>query len=111
MTGQYASFHFYVVSLCIALSTNKRDLYYNNLIISIFIISALCVILGAVFLWQGLVVGEDVWELKQEIEYYALEPFTVASGAVTNLICILFLFNNKRNKFYHSCLLKIINQI
>jgi len=94
MTLQLLSFHLYIICLIIALASRPPNINFNNIIYYTFIISGICSILGALFLWQGLVVGEKASILKQNIDDYALDPFTVGYGAATNFICVLFCLNN-----------------
>ncbi|PXY42550.1 hypothetical protein DMB65_00550 [Flavobacterium cheongpyeongense] len=89
LTTQYLSFHIYILSLLVAYSTNELRYSYKNVIVTTFYISAICSLLGAFFLWSGLVTGEKAWELRQDNEEYALEQFTVVVGAITNFICAL----------------------
>jgi hypothetical protein len=89
LTTQYLSFHIYILSLLLAYSTNEVRYSYKNVIITTFYISAICSLLGAFFLWSGLVTGEKAWELRQDNDEYALEQFTVVVGAITNFICAL----------------------
>ncbi|KAA6326058.1 hypothetical protein EZS27_024794 [termite gut metagenome] len=95
MTQQYLTFHLYIIATIIALSTRNSQISYNKVIETVFVFSSICVILGAYFLWNGLVVGEEAWQIKQVFEDWALEPFTVARGAVINLSCILFMKNTR----------------
>lgn len=95
MTGQLLSFHLYIICLIFALASRPYNINFNSIIYYTFVISGICSILGALFLWQGLVVGEKAYNLKQSIEDYALDPFTVGYGAATNLICALFCLDDK----------------
>jgi hypothetical protein len=89
LTDQYLSFHLYIVSLIFALASNDRRMSYIEIIRVTFFVSLICTVLGAFFIWSGLVSGEEAWQLRQDNENYALEQFTVASGAITNLICAI----------------------
>lgn len=96
LTIQYLSFHLYILSLILALGTIDNRLYYDRVILIAFYVSCICSIFGAFFIWKGLVIGEDAWQLKQDQADYALEPFTIANGAIINYTCVLCLrFKNK----------------
>lgn len=96
LTFQYLTFHLYIISLVFALSSNENTISYTKIIQITFYVSAICSFLGAFFMWKGLIVGEYAWQLRQDNENYALEQFTVAGGAITNLICaICFRAKNK----------------
>lgn len=96
MSSQYLSFHLYVITLALALASNENKASYNKVILFTFYISGICTILGAFFMWSGLISGEEVWQLKQDNEDYALEAFTVANGAIINYTCALCLrFKNR----------------
>lgn len=89
LTFQYLTFHFYIVVLLLALSSIERSYSPYGVIHVTFYVSIFCSILGAFFLWSGIVTGEKAWLLKQENDEYALEPFTVAMGAIVNLVAAL----------------------
>jgi len=90
-TDQYVSFHLYIMSLIIALASNGNTLTYNKIIGFVFCLSSICTVLGALFIWQGLVTGDDYWKMRKELDDYALEAFTVANGAIINFVSILCL--------------------
>jgi len=91
LTGQYLSFHLYIISLALALATNTKDInQYEHVIEWTFLLSAICSLLGAYYLWSGMLVGEIAWQNKQINEDYALEIFTASSAALINIACILY---------------------
>lgn len=87
MTNQYMFFHFYVIALCISYSFASSKLLLDKLPTCLFFLSFITSVLGAFLSYKELVVGMEVWQMKQENENYALEPFTVAIGALINLFC------------------------
>jgi hypothetical protein len=91
MTSKNLSFHLYMIFLILSLASCSKKCINNNVLSILFIISSFCSILGLYCLVNGLVVGEDAWELKQEDDFYALEPFTISVGAIYNLSCALYL--------------------
>jgi hypothetical protein len=98
MTSQYLSFHIYIIFLILSLASHSKKNINNNILSILFIISSFCSILGLYCLVKGLVVGEDAWQLKQENDFYALEPFTISIGAIYNLSSALYL-KSKKNLF------------
>lgn len=96
LNSQYLSFHLYVISLVFALASNEKKISYNKVILLTFCISGICTVLGAFFMWKGLITGEEAWQLRQDQDDYALEAFTVSNGAIINFVCALCLrFKNK----------------
>lgn len=96
MSSKYLSFHLYIISLCFCLKTCLgKD--YDNFSHVLFFCSIPLSILGAVLMQLGLVVGDTAWMLKQENEAYAIEPFTVAMGALINLFSALVM--DKKNGY------------
>lgn len=110
MTTKYLNFHLYILLLVVALSSRKRDYrILKNTIVFVFYLSSVCSILGAYFLAKGLIVGEDAWDLKQQIDNYALEIFTVCLGAIYNLISAIYLVKNRVSYFYVVYLMILID--
>lgn len=100
LTGQYLSFHLYIITLCISLSTLNTEMLknYRQIILFIFYISGALAVLGSYYMFKGLVVGETAWEMKQGNADYALEPFTVAGVSVSNLLALLCIKFDKYKK-------------
>jgi O-antigen ligase len=90
------NFHLYIIALIIALSTNENRLNYNNIILTVFLLSSILTLLGAYCLWNELVTSEETWILIEGIHDSVLEQFTVAKGAFVNFVSALFLFGYKR---------------
>lgn len=97
MTFQYFSFHLFLMFFILSLSTNKLITIDEFTITTVFYLSLPLSIFGATFLYNGLITGEVAWELRQENEKYALEIFTVSSGAIINLIAALFQIRKGNN--------------
>jgi hypothetical protein len=98
LTAQYLSFHLYIIALVIALMFCSRDdLSSDDVILWTFLLSFICTALGAAFLSQGLIIGEEAWQLRRENEAYALEIFTASSGALINFASVLY-FPRKRHR-------------
>lgn len=93
--------HLYLIFLILALAfcdLNKISVEY--IIKYMFILSSLCVFLGGYFVYNGLVVGYEAWEIRQENPEYALEIFTITSAAVINFsICIYYISKNQIKLF------------
>jgi len=96
MTTQYLTFHMYIIALVVALATNSRDRMESAPVIEwTFIVSGVCSVLGAVYLWRGLIVGEQAWQLRQENEDYVLEIFVVSAAALINFASVLYFPSEK----------------
>lgn len=78
---QYLTFHLYILALIFSLS-NSNNVNFNQVIKCTFFISILLTIIGVIVCGKGLVTGDIAWNLRNENENYALEPFTVSSGAL-----------------------------
>lgn len=98
LTSQYLSFHLYIITLVVALASNGNKASYNKVILFTFYVSGICTVLGAFFMWSGLITGDEAWQLRQDQEDYALEAFTVANGAIINYTCALCL--RFKNRFF-----------
>ena len=82
----YLFFILYVIAYVLALSTNNTETSLGKLPKYMFSLSLIPLVLGVFVCSKNLVVGDEVWSLKKEITDYALEPFTVSQGALTNMI-------------------------
>ena len=89
MTGQYLTFHLYIIVLCISYASHKNFDFVRLIPKSTFFLSFIASSLGAYFCSLGMVVGDDAYILKQTDDDYALEMFTVAGGALTNYFAAL----------------------
>ncbi|GEM_PF-3445525 len=98
LTAQYMSFHLFIIIMIIAFSSLKKFTLGRSTILYISLISSFCSLLGAVTLYNGLVVGDDAWQLRQDNEDYALESFTVAWGCLINFASTIFFLSNKKIK-------------
>lgn len=78
---QYLTFHLYILALIFSLS-NINTVNFNQTIKCTFFISILLTIIGVIVCGKGLVTGDIAWNLRNENENYALEPFTISSGAL-----------------------------
>lgn len=96
MSSQYMSFHIYVIVLCLLYSSMCKKISLEGLPKTIFYTSLWSSCLGAYYCYSGYVVGEQAWLLKQDVDEYALEPFTIASGALMNYFSALLM--DKKNK-------------
>lgn len=94
LNSQFLSFHLYIIALIAGLSTQNKQ-YHKDLYVVCFFVSLITSFLGAFYIWDGMVTGEEAWLLKQENSNYALESFTIANGALTNLVCAIFLLDKK----------------
>lgn len=101
MTGQYFSFHAYVIMLCVAYASLNASARTGRLCDTLYLSSLVLTGLGAWTCYSGLVVGDEVWQMKQEVDDYALEPFTVASGVLTNLFAALLV---RKERFWEKLL-------
>lgn len=91
LTFQLLSFHLFALGLILSLCSKKlTEGELDDSIFWAFIFSGLCTLLGAYYLWNGLMVGEEAWQLRKDNENYALEIFTAASAAITNFTCVLY---------------------
>lgn len=78
---QYLCFHFYIIALIFALSTIKR-IQMEEVLRYSFFFSIPLTIFGLIVCQLGLVTGPLAWTLRNANENYALEPFTISSGAL-----------------------------
>lgn len=99
MTSQYMSFHIYVIVLCLLYSSMNKNISLNELSKTVFYTSLWSSCLGAYYCSIGYVVGEQAWQQKQEMDVYALEPFTIASGALMNYFSALLMDKRKKSSF------------
>lgn len=97
MTGQYLSFHLYIITLILAFSSKKRNIRFENLIETVFYVSAITSIFGFYYLQSGLVTSSENYFDRQS-DTYVLDAFTIALGALVNFISALFLLF-KKSKF------------
>lgn len=96
-TIQYLLFHLYVLALIFSLSIIK-NIKLEQIIKYTFYLSTVLTIIGIIVCLQGLVTGSTAWELRQENENYALEPFTIANGALIGYFAGLCINSGNRNK-------------
>ena len=102
MSGQYMSFHLFLIALCLAISTvsvRTSIFAYPKLIGYVFTVSVVCCILGAYNTFRGRVTGDEVYMLKQLGEY-AIEPFTVAMGSLVNYFAGLMMLRVSKFRFF-----------
>lgn len=100
MNWRYTSFHIYAIFLIIALSSNTRENSLNyKVVLWTFILSGYCSVLGAYYHWNGLITSQTAWQLRQEDENYALEPFTASLGALVNFAAALCLLRTRPKLF------------
>ena len=100
MTAQLLSFHLFAIALIISLSSKEltgKELEHS--IYWTYIFSGICTLLGAYYLWNGLIIGEEAWRLRNENEDYALEIFTASIAAIVNLTCVLY-YPKSREKLF-----------
>ena len=109
MTNQLLNFHLFIIFLSLGYSSQDRYVDMNELPEVVFYTSMILSILGTVLCFQGYVVGEDVWIAKQYTDDYALEAFTVSTGALTNYFAALTM--KKENITKLLCFLCIILDI
>lgn len=95
---QYISFFLYVIAFSLALASIDFYMSFEELPQYLFYISLLSLSLGVYVCFNALVVGENVWYLKQENEEYALEPFNVSYGALSNMFAGLCWNKDKKHK-------------
>lgn len=91
MSSQYLSFHIYIIVLCLLYSSLDKNVFLERLPSFMFYSSLWSSVLGAFYCYKGYVVGEQAWLMRQDMDYFALEPFTIASGALTNLFAALLM--------------------
>ena len=99
LTSQYASFHAYIITLILALSSNKNNLNYEGIVTTTFFVSIICTLLGFYFLRSRIVTDADNWSIRQQDSFF-LEPFTIASGALFNFVSGIFLLSKKKKLKY-----------
>ncbi|WP_288390599.1 O-antigen polymerase [uncultured Acinetobacter sp.] len=106
---QFLNMHLYLIFLIICLTlVDYKNLSITNTIFYIFLLSSFCSILGAYFLYKGLLVGREVWDIKQYSDNYALEIFTVAYSSLISFTCCLYYLEKK--KFYFlSFIMMLLN--
>ena len=76
--NQILSFLLFTIAYVVALATNSNVKALDKLPQYMFFMSLLPLVLGTFVCLRNLVVGEDAWLLKQELDYYSLEPFSVS---------------------------------
>lgn len=80
--------------------------YFINFLV---VISSVLSLLGAYYIFDGRVVGEEAWIERQSSENYTLEIFTISYGMVVNFTTILyFIVQGRLNKFYNTFLTFIL---
>ncbi len=94
LSFQFLSFHLYIICLIIALASNKH-IDFSQVLKVIFLVSAVCSLLGAFYVSIGFVTGRQAWELRHSDDDFALEPFTVALGSLINFAASLLLLNRR----------------
>ena len=94
--NQILSFLLFTIAYVVALATNCNVKALDKLPQYMFFMSLLPLVLGTFVCLRNLVVGEDAWLLKQELDNYSLEPFSVSQGALTNMIAGLCMAKNKK---------------
>lgn len=104
MTGQYLSFHLYIIALCIGYATHRTFEFVRFIPKTTFYLSLIASFLGAYFCNLGMVTGDDAYVLRQTDDSYALEMFTIASGALTNYFAALTF---DKEKMYEKLLFAI----
>lgn len=93
--------HLYVIFLIFLFAIRGFKLISINCLINyIYIISGICCLLGGYYIYNGFVVGDDAWSLRQETENYTLEVFTIAYAAVINFSCCMYFLIRKKFLFY-----------
>ncbi|SOE51617.1 O-antigen ligase [Fibrobacter sp. UWT3] len=81
----------FVIVFSVAIGTHRGSVDYGNFPQVLFWTSLPCLIIGFGVSYFNMVVGDEAWYARRENDFYALEPFSVASGALINmfaLICI-----------------------
>lgn len=89
MTGQYLSFHLYIIALCIGYATHRTFEFVRFIPKTTFYLSLIASLLGAYFCSLGMVTGDEAYMLRQMDDSYALEMFTIAGGSLTNFFAAL----------------------
>lgn len=82
-------FHLYVISLIVAYSTASQRMNVEYLPSVLYIVTLPCLILGVWYTSLGMVSGELAFRLKNEMDGYAIEPFTVCTGSLLNIFSAL----------------------
>lgn len=94
---QYLCFHFYIIALIFALSTIKR-IQMEEVLRYSFFFSIPLTIFGLIVCQLGLVTGPLAWTLRNANENYALEPFTISSGALIGYYSGLCMLKKNRTE-------------
>ncbi|MBQ0126566.1 MAG: hypothetical protein KBS80_01080 [Bacteroidales bacterium] len=95
MTTQYLTFHLFIIADVFAMTTFPRSRSYDRLPFVVFLVSLPCVILGILVCQLQMVTGDIAYEMRKLNDSYAIEAFTVALGALTNMFSALCIINMK----------------
>lgn len=88
----YLTFHFYIIALCFAYSTINDCSDFDQFVESVFWTSIPSVLLGAIFCYLGLVIGDAAYLLKSEDrDSFNIDPLTVSLGALYSFYSVLLI--------------------
>ena len=96
---------FFVFAFCFALTTHKNNVNYDFFPRVLFLVSLPCLVCGVVVCNLNMVLGVDTYYERLENELYALEPFSVAMGALINMFSMLCMKKTKIESFLFIFLL------
>lgn len=97
----------FVVAFSFAMATHKCDINYDFFPYVLFSVSLPCLLIGFFVCYLNMVVGAEANLNRLNNNHFALEPFSVAGGALTNMFSILILKMEKRN-FYKNIFFTIL---
>lgn len=87
--SQDFSFSLFVIAISFSLMSLNGFSNFSSLPIHVFFMSAPLIILGTYVCLLGWVTGEIAYYMHQENENMVIEPFTVGSGALVNMLAAL----------------------
>lgn len=92
----------FVLTFIFALATHKKEVNYDIFPRVLFFSSLPCLILGIIVCHLNLVIGENAYFGRLENTFYALEPFSVAIGALMNMFSLICINHRTRLEYVLS---------
>lgn len=95
LDAQYISFTLFIIAISLCLCSLNRHSNFASLPYYVFIVSIPLLLLGSYVSLIGLVIGDKAYMMRQENDNFVLEPFTICSGALVNMIAALCMEKKK----------------